>query len=61
MDILTTIAEYKHHLKAAGYAAATIANYRKYLDQFKRHLQELGVADLRKVTHQMTEYASEAS
>ena len=53
MDILLTITEYKHHLTAAGYAPATIANHRKYLDQFKRYLQNLGVSDLRKVTHQM--------
>jgi hypothetical protein len=39
LDILATIIEYKQHLKAIGYAPATIANYRKYLDQFKRHLQ----------------------
>ena len=53
MDILVVIAEYKNHLKAAGYAAATIANYRKYLDQFKRYLTNLGVSDMRKVTHPM--------
>lgn len=53
MDILATITEFKLHLKAIGYAPATIANYRKYLDQFKRHLQGLGVSDMRKVTHQM--------
>lgn len=53
MDILITITEYKHHLKVIGYAQATIANYRKYLDQFKSYLQDLGVSDMRKVTHQM--------
>jgi integrase/recombinase XerD len=53
LDILVTITEYKNHLTAAGYAPATIANYRKYLDQFKRHLQDLDVSDMRKVTHQM--------
>jgi integrase/recombinase XerD len=52
LDILVTITEFKQHLKAAGYAPATIANYRKYLDQFKRYLQDLDVSDLRKVTHQ---------
>jgi integrase/recombinase XerD len=52
LDIVATIIEYKQHLKAIGYAPATIANYRKYLDQFKRHLQDLGVSDMRKVTHQ---------
>jgi integrase/recombinase XerD len=53
LDILATITEFKQHLRAIGYASATIANYRKYLDQFKRHLQDLGVSDMRKVTHQM--------
>ncbi len=53
MDILTTITEFKQQLKAMDYAPATIDNYRKYLDQFKRHLTTLGVSDLRKVTHQM--------
>ncbi len=53
MDILVTITEFKQQLKAMGYAPATIDNYRKYLDQFKRHLTTLGVSDLRKVTHQM--------
>lgn len=53
MDILVTITEFKQHLKAIGYAPATIGNYRKYLDQFKRHLQSLDVSDMRKVTHQM--------
>jgi integrase/recombinase XerD len=53
LDILVTISEYKQHLKSIGYAPATIANYRKYLDQFKRHLTTLGVTDMRKVTHQI--------
>lgn len=53
MDVLTTIAEYKQHLKAAGYAVATMDSYRKNLDQFRRHLDGLGVTDLRTVTHRM--------
>jgi integrase/recombinase XerD len=53
LDILTTITEYKHHLKAAGYAPATMDSYKKGLDQFSRHLHGLGVCDLRTVTHQM--------
>ena len=52
MDILTTIAEFKQHLRAAGYAPATIDSYRKNLDQFSRCLAELGVTDMRKITHQ---------
>ncbi len=53
LDILVTITEFKQHLKAIDYAPATIANYQKYLDQFIRHLQTLGVSDLLKVTHHM--------
>ena len=53
MDILTTIAEYKNHLRVAGYAAATIDGYRKGLDRFSGYLAGLGVTDLRTVTHQM--------
>lgn len=53
MDVLTIITEYKLHLKAAGYAAATMDIYRKGLDQFSRYLQGLGGCDLRTVTHQM--------
>ena len=53
MDVLTTITEYKLHLKAAGYAAATMDSYRKGLDQFCRYLAGLKVTDLRTVTHRM--------
>jgi integrase/recombinase XerD len=52
LEILTTITEFKRHLRAAGYAPTTIDSYRKNLDQFSRHLAELGVTDLRKITHQ---------
>ena len=51
MDILTTIAEFKQHLKALGYADATMDSYRKNLDQFCRYLKAQNVADMRKVTH----------
>lgn len=51
MDILTTIAEFKQHLKALGYADATMDSYRKNLDQFCRYLKARNVADMRKVTH----------
>ena len=53
MDVLTTITEYKQHLKAAGYAATTMDSYRKNLDQFCRYLDGLKVTDLRTVTHRM--------
>jgi integrase/recombinase XerD len=52
LDILVTITEYKQHLKTIGYAAATIDSYRKYLDQFQRHLAQSKITDLKKVTHQ---------
>ncbi len=52
MDILTTIAEYKHHMKAVGYAPATIDSYRKNLDQFTRYLESIRISDLRKISHQ---------
>jgi integrase/recombinase XerD len=52
LDILVTITEYKHHLKAIGYAAATIDSYRKNLDQFQRFLAQSNITDLKKVTHQ---------
>jgi integrase/recombinase XerD len=52
LDILTTITEFKQYLRAAGYAPATIDSYRKNLDQFNRFLAELGVTDMRKITHQ---------
>ncbi len=51
MDILTTIAEFKQHLKTIGYADATLESYRKNLDQFCRYLTGRDVADMRKVTH----------
>ncbi|OQW97659.1 MAG: hypothetical protein BWK74_06005 [Desulfobacteraceae bacterium A6] len=51
MDILTTVTEFKLHLKAAGYADATLESYRKNLDLFCRYLQGLEVTDMRKVTH----------
>jgi integrase/recombinase XerD len=51
LDILTTIAEFKNHLKALGYADATLESYRKNLDLFIRYLQGRDVADMRTVTH----------
>jgi integrase/recombinase XerD len=51
LDILTTIADFKNHLKALGYAESTLESYRKNLDLFCRYLQGLEVADIRKVTY----------
>ena len=53
MDILTTISEFKNHLKALGYADATLESYRKNLDLFCRYLQGRNIADMRTVTHPM--------
>jgi integrase/recombinase XerD len=53
VDVVVTIAEFKNHLAAAGYAPSTIEGYRKNLDQFKRYLFERKITDLRKVTHQV--------
>ena len=47
MDILTTITEYKNHLKAEGYAPATMDSYRKGLDQFCRYLAGRDIRDPR--------------
>jgi len=52
LDILTTISQFKQHLKAAGYAPATIDSYKKNLDQFNRYLQKKQLTDFRKITHQ---------
>jgi integrase/recombinase XerD len=53
MDVIVTIAEFKNHLKAAGYAASTINEYRKHLTGFVGYLDRCRTDDLRKVTHQM--------
>lgn len=44
------ISEYQEHLKALGYAEATVEIYRKNLGQFKRYLALTKVDDLRQVT-----------
>ncbi|CAB1084414.1 Site-specific tyrosine recombinase XerD [Olavius algarvensis Delta 1 endosymbiont] len=53
MDVVVTITEYKRQLKSIGYAEATIESYSRNLDLFRRYLQDLNIADLRKVTHQV--------
>ena len=50
MDVIVTIAQFKQHLKAKGYAAATIASYRKGLSQFSHYLQSCDIDDLRHVS-----------
>jgi integrase/recombinase XerD len=53
LDSVVTIAEFKHQLTARGYAEATIENYRKNLDLFRRYLESRHIADIRKVNHQV--------
>ncbi len=50
MDVVVTIAEFKQHLKAKGYAAATIESYRKGLSQYGLYLQTRDIEDLRRVS-----------
>lgn len=53
MDILTTVTEFKHQLKARGYAEATIEGYRKNLDQFTAYLTDRGISDIKQITRQI--------
>lgn len=53
MEVVVTIAEFKHQLKVKGYAPATIDSYRKNLDQFTAWLTGKNIADLRQVTRQV--------
>jgi integrase/recombinase XerD len=50
LDTLVTIAKFKHHLQAAGYAPATIESYRANLNCFAYYLEKRRIEDLRKVT-----------
>ena len=51
MEVIVTVAKFKRHLAAAGYAAATVDSYRKNLGQFCRYLAKCRISDMRKVTH----------
>ncbi|MBW2143732.1 MAG: tyrosine-type recombinase/integrase [Deltaproteobacteria bacterium] len=53
MDLSVAIADFKNHLKAAGYAETTMVSYQRNLNQFEQYLQGRSLADLRKVTHQV--------
>ncbi|MDA8138949.1 MAG: tyrosine-type recombinase/integrase [Desulfobacteraceae bacterium] len=55
MQVGVTVAEFKLHLKAKGYAAATIASYGKGLAQFRDYLQSRDMDDLRRVTAKVIE------
>ena len=57
MDILTTVTEFKHQLKARGYAKATITGYSKNLDMFVKYLTERNITGLKKVSRRIiTDY-----
>ena len=53
MDIMTAIAQFKHQLKAQGYAESTVRLYSDFLGYFKRYLDEQQIADLKAVNHEM--------
>lgn len=50
MEAAIIIREYQNHLKALGYADATVEIYRSHLNQFKDYLATVEITDLRKVT-----------
>jgi integrase/recombinase XerD len=52
MEADTVIKEYQNHLKALGYAAATVEIYRKNLGQFRRYLAGEEIRDLRRVSRE---------
>lgn len=52
MDVSVIITEFKHQLKARGYAKATIEGYSKRLDQFAVWLEGRNISDVKKITHQ---------
>jgi len=49
---LIIITEFKHRLKALGYAASTIEGYRKNLDEFASYLTDQNIDDLKMITHE---------
>ena len=53
MDVVVTIAEYKHQLKVRGYAKSTVECYSRGIDLFCAYLQERQISDIRAVTKQI--------
>jgi integrase/recombinase XerD len=51
MDVVVTIIEFIHQLKARGYADNTITSYRMNIGHFKQYLINREITDLKKVTH----------
>ena len=52
MDIITTITEFKHHMKVIGYAPKTMDGYGYGLKCFMSWLQKNGITDLKKISRQ---------
>lgn len=50
VDILTTITEFKNHLKAEGYAESSIKLYIFNLHQFRQYLETLDITDIMRIT-----------
>ena len=50
MDVVVTIAEYRHRLQTLGYAEPTQVLYWRGLEQFKRFLADKEITDLRTVS-----------
>jgi len=59
MEAATIITEYQNHLKALGYADATVENYRRHLNIFKDYLSTEKITDLRKVTRDSIKHFQE--
>lgn len=53
MDVVVTIAEYKHQLKVRVYAKSTVECYSRGIDLFCAYLQERQISDIRAVTKQI--------
>jgi len=52
MELQGIVSEFKTYLEVGGYARSTIDCYCQYLSYFLHYLQELGVADLKQVSHE---------
>ncbi|MCP3890417.1 MAG: tyrosine-type recombinase/integrase [Desulfobulbaceae bacterium] len=52
MEIQGIVVVFKRHLEAHVYAATTITCYSHYLSVFIEYLQDIGVTDLKQVTHE---------
>lgn len=53
MDVVVTIAEFKRHLSARGYAPKTVASYGFYLEKFAAYLAGRRINDVRAVSREV--------